>query len=265
MQRFFKDLTEIETEIPNSGRLSTKASELVPPDRRSYLSGGTGINIEGEAIHKAVNQDGYSTQSFIKKQVEEAKQRLGKKPDRWGIWNVDKDGDLFSELDPTSFRVGKRKFTGRELLRFAERKNLEAINFHGFFNIYLDWCAHNGFQPGLFPSDFKSKLKQLNQIPQEIIDNGGVYLISDGRYTKVGYCSSSPFKRLGEIQVGNPEPLFVAGVMPGDKDNEEFCRNKLKKAGFTKKNGEWLKGNPARMIKVLDSQGFKVYSNVENN
>jgi len=60
MQRFFKDLTEIETEIPNSGRLSTKASELVPPDRRSYLSGGTGINIEGEAIHKAVNQDGYS-------------------------------------------------------------------------------------------------------------------------------------------------------------------------------------------------------------
>jgi len=114
-------------------------------------------------------------------------------------------------------------------------------------------------------TNIQAGFKELNRVPQEIIDNGGVYLISDGRYTKVGYCSSSPFKRLGEIQVGNPEPLFVAGVMPGDKDNEEFCRNKLKKAGFTKKTGEWLKGNPARMIKVLDSQGFKVYSNVENN
>jgi len=113
--------------------------------------------------------------------------------------------------------------------------------------------------------NFITKAKELKRVPQQIIDNGGVYLISDGRYTKVGYCSSSPFKRLGEIQVGNPEPLFVAGVMPGDKDNEEFCRNKLKKAGFPKKKGEWLKGNPARMIEVLDNQGFKVFSNVENN
>lgn len=264
MQRFSKDLTEIEMEIPNSGRISTKASEFVGPDIHSYLSGGTGIDITDDAIHKAVNQGGYSTQSFIKKQAEEAAQRLGKKPNQWGVWNVDKDGDLFSELDPTSFRVEKKNFKGHELLRLAGKKNLEAINFHGFFNIYLDWCAHNGFQPKLFQSDFKSKLKQLKEIPQEIIDNGGVYLISDGRYTKVGYCSSSPFKRIGEIQVGNPEPLFVAAVIKGDKDNEVFCRNKLEKEGFVKKNGEWLKGDPASMIITLESKGQRVYSTLKN-
>jgi hypothetical protein len=265
MERFFKDLSEIKIELPNMGQFSIKASEIVIPDKKAYLSGKTGINIDGEAIHAAVNEDNYSTHEFIKKQVEEAEQKLGPKPDSWGIWNVDRDGDIFSELDPAGHRVEKRSFQGDELLNRAGKKDLSHINFHGFFNIYLDWCAFNKFEPVLFRGNSKSSLEQLSEVPQEIIDNGGVYLISDGRYTKVGYSKASPFRRISEIQVGNPEPLFVAGVIPGDRDNEEFCRVKLRKEGFLQKTGEWLKGDPAKMIEVLTSKGFRVHSNLKNN
>jgi len=240
-----------------------KASEIVLPDKRAYLSGQTGIRIDTDAINEAVNEKGYTTQEFINEQVEEAESRLGPKPNEWGIWNVDKDGDIFSQKDVAGHRLEKGMFEGDELLNKSDKMDLPHINFHGFFNIYLDWCSYNGFEPVLFRSRIKSSLTQLNEVPKEITDNGGVYLISDGRYTKVGYCSSSPFKRLSDIQIGNPEPLFVAAVIPGDKDNEEFCRNKLEKEGFLKKSGEWLKGDPEKMIRVLKDKGQRVFSNLK--
>jgi len=114
------------------GQFSIKASEIVVPDKKAYLSGKTGINIDGEAIHEAVNEHNYSTHEFIKKQVDEAAQKLGPKPNSWGIWNVDRDGDIFSELEPAGHRVEKQSFQGDELLDRGRKKDLAHINFHGF-------------------------------------------------------------------------------------------------------------------------------------
>jgi hypothetical protein len=63
-----------------------------------------------------------------------------------------------------------------------------------------------------------------------------IYIIHCDGYCKIGY-SSTPEKRLSELQVGSPHPLTMVGVAPGTRDDEVQLH--MKYADFWIR-GEWF-------------------------
>jgi hypothetical protein len=63
-----------------------------------------------------------------------------------------------------------------------------------------------------------------------------IYAISDGQHIKVGI-SKHPEKRLGELNVGNANKLYLLGYYAGDLIEEAYIHDNFSKIRI---DGEWM-------------------------
>lgn len=68
---------------------------------------------------------------------------------------------------------------------------------------------------------------------------GFVYFIRAGRTAsvKIGY-GKNPYKRLDDMQVGSPHPLYLIGYCPGDRSDEFAWHKRWQRLHV---RGEWFK------------------------
>jgi hypothetical protein len=76
-----------------------------------------------------------------------------------------------------------------------------------------------------------------------------IYFIRSGQYIKIG-TSANPWIRLYEFQTGNPEPLEMLGIAPGDRSFEIELQRLFEKYHH---NNEWFFDNDhlRQFIKVM--------------
>lgn len=67
-----------------------------------------------------------------------------------------------------------------------------------------------------------------------------IYFIRSGKSdaVKIGYSSGEPKRRLGRLQIGNPEKLHLLAVAPGDRLDEERWHWEF---SHLRVRGEWFK------------------------
>lgn len=79
-------------------------------------------------------------------------------------------------------------------------------------------------------------------------NNGKIlYFISDGDFVKVGV-ANDVYKRLRELQTGNPQNLFIEAKFEGLGYLESYCHNQLKKFHY---RNEWFKIDTAEAKNLL--------------
>jgi Meiotically up-regulated gene 113 len=78
-----------------------------------------------------------------------------------------------------------------------------------------------------------------------------IYFIQAGRYgpVKIGI-SKNPRKRLRALQVPNPKPLTLLGVMEGDSDTEKEVHREFRNSRI---RGEWFSISP-ELLRFIDSE-----------
>lgn len=83
-----------------------------------------------------------------------------------------------------------------------------------------------------------------------------VYLISDGKFVKIGV-SSNPEYRKGFLQVGSSQELVILATFPGDEKEEAELH-----AHFSQKRerGEWFLLTPEDILWIF---GYFAYSDIE--
>ena len=67
-----------------------------------------------------------------------------------------------------------------------------------------------------------------------------IYFIRSGGYVKIGV-SVRPWDRLSTLQIGNPEPLEMIAIMPGEYDVEATLHGQFSSDRI---NGEWFRLSP---------------------
>lgn len=82
--------------------------------------------------------------------------------------------------------------------------------------------------------------------PAGSIQQGYVYFISDGRFVKVGW-ARDPLARLGELQTGSSQTLFILGVAAGERTLESEYHRFLEDGRV---RGEWF--DPARSDRLAE-------------
>ena len=68
-----------------------------------------------------------------------------------------------------------------------------------------------------------------------------LYFIRSGQYVKIGV-SANPRGRIASIQTGNPDPIEVLGVVPGDRELEKELHREFAPLHH---RGEWFRDDPA--------------------
>ena len=151
--------------------------------------------------------------------------------------------------------------------KFAERVNL--INLSSYieinnivFAIKRDVRGFQIKQNDLLVTEFselsKISLKNIeeslaNISGHKLDENGCIYLISDGEFTKIGATTYSVGKRLNELQTGNAKHLRLLGHYE--------VRNKLSTESFLHKTyethkvrGEWFKLSDQSIFDILSNR-----------
>lgn len=71
-----------------------------------------------------------------------------------------------------------------------------------------------------------------------------IYFIRSGSFVKIGYCAGDPKLRLGQLQVGNPEPLRLVAVKEGDQAAEARWHAMF---DHLRVRGEWFRWDDAEL------------------
>lgn len=66
------------------------------------------------------------------------------------------------------------------------------------------------------------------------------YIIRAGNHVKIG-AAADPFRRLQELQTGNPVVLEIVAVLPGGFDMEKHLHEKFREDHY---HGEWFHCGP---------------------
>lgn len=75
-----------------------------------------------------------------------------------------------------------------------------------------------------------------------------VYFLKAGEYIKIGYTKGRLFKRIADLQVGNPIKIEIEHFMAGSRVVEKKLHRIFKKY---KVSGEWFKINKADIFEAI--------------
>ncbi len=183
---------------------------------------------------------------------------------------TDDDGEpLFNETETTDANCylyeSKRQI--KLATEFAERMKLFSvsgyveINNVGFSikrNVYGFQIKLNDVVISEFTELSKISLKNIekalaNISGHKLDENGCIYLISDGEFTKIGATTYSVGKRLNELQTGNAKHLRLLGHY--EVRNKLSTESFLHKAYETNKvRGEWFNLSEQSIFDILSNR-----------
>lgn len=78
-----------------------------------------------------------------------------------------------------------------------------------------------------------------------------IYIITDGKFHKIGFTNGSVQKRLKQLQTGNPNKLEVVGVLPEADENDEEKLKRLYACKRCSGGTEWFDLSPDDIELVL--------------
>lgn len=80
------------------------------------------------------------------------------------------------------------------------------------------------------------------------ISNWGVYVVGDGKYSKIGFTSKSVQARVQSLQTGNPKELVLVGCWPCYREGEQSAHRFFRRY---KAKGEWFLLDELRVCEIL--------------